>query len=194
MRAAMQKGDFRWAAQLGNHLVFAEPGNTAAREAQADALEQLGYQSESGVWRNMYLEGAHELRNRLPEVAGNTAEDLVKAATPAMFLDLMAVRLDSEKAQGHDMTLNWTFHDLNQPFALTLRNGVLTHREGMRHPKADASVRMTKATLDRISLRQTDFRSAVERGEIRVEGDAGKLGELLGLLSTFKPMFNVVTP
>lgn len=60
--------------------------------------------------------------------------------------------------------------------------------------KADATVRMTKATLDRISLRQTDFRGAIEHGEIRLEGDAGKLGELLGLLPTFKLMFNVVTP
>ncbi|MEJ8822602.1 alkyl sulfatase dimerization domain-containing protein [Variovorax humicola] len=194
MDAAMKKGDYRWAAQLGNHLVFAEPGNQAARNAQADALEQLGYQSEAATWRNMYLEGAQELRHGVPDFPGWATEDVVKAATPDMFFDLMAVRLDSDKAQGHDMTLNWTFDDLHKPFALTLRNGVLTHRAGARHARADVSVRMSKATLDRISLRQTDFRSAIERGEIRLEGEAGKFGELLGLLSTFKLMFNVVTP
>lgn len=40
-RQAFAEGDYRWVAQLVNHLVFAEPDNTEARELQADALEQL---------------------------------------------------------------------------------------------------------------------------------------------------------
>jgi alkyl sulfatase BDS1-like metallo-beta-lactamase superfamily hydrolase len=194
MREAMRSGDYRWAAQIGNHLVFAEPDSKEAREVQADALEQLAYQSESANWRNMYLSGAADLRNGVPELASRATEDLVKAATPAMFFDFLAVRLDSDKAQGHDMTLNWRFDDLRQSFALTLRNGVLTHREGRQHAKADASVRMSKAVLDRISVRQLDFATALKQGDIRVEGDAGKLTELLGMLATFKPAFNIVTP
>jgi alkyl sulfatase BDS1-like metallo-beta-lactamase superfamily hydrolase len=194
VRAAQQAGDYRWAAQLGNHLVFAEPDNAAARAAEADALEQLGYQSESAIWRNIYLQGAHELRHGVAEASARATDDLVRAADAGMFFDLLAMRIDSEKAQGHDMTLNWTFEDPNQPFALTLRNGVLTRRDGMRHAHADVSVRMTKATLDRISLRQLDFPTAVAQGEIKLDGDPRKLAELLGLLDRFPPMFNVVTP
>ncbi|HEY0502800.1 MAG TPA: alkyl sulfatase dimerization domain-containing protein [Lysobacter sp.] len=194
MREAMDAGDYRWAVELGNHLVFAEPDNLQARQAQADALEQLGYQSESAIWRNLYLTGARELRQGVPDPGSRTTEDLVKAATPSMFFDFLAVRLDSDRAQGHDMTLNWRFDDLDRSFALTLRNGVLTHREGALHPEADVSVRMSKATLDRISLRQLDFATALKQGNIRVEGQAGKLTEMLGLLDTFKPGFNIVTP
>jgi alkyl sulfatase BDS1-like metallo-beta-lactamase superfamily hydrolase len=87
MRDAMAQGDYRWAAQLGNHLVFAEPDNRPAREAQAEVLEQLAYQSEAATWRNMYLAGASDLRQGVPELASRATEDLVKAATPAMFLD-----------------------------------------------------------------------------------------------------------
>jgi alkyl sulfatase BDS1-like metallo-beta-lactamase superfamily hydrolase len=194
LRDAMANGDYRWAAQLGNHLVFAEPDNRSAREAQAEVLEQLAYQSESAIWRNMYLMGASDLRHGVPEVGGRATEDLVRAATPAMFFDLLAVRLDAEKAQGHDMTLNWNFDDLRQSFALILRNGVLTQREGTQHAKADVTVHMSKAVLDRISLRQLDFATAIRQGDIRVEGNAGKLTELLGMLVAFKPMFNIVTP
>ena len=194
MRAAMAQGDHRWAVQLGNHLVFAEPQNQAAREAQADALEQLAYQSESAIWRNMYLTGATELRQGVPVPSGRVTVDLARAATPAMFFDFMAIRLDVDKAQGHDMTLNWRFEDLDQSFALTLRNGVLTQREGTQHAKADATVRMSKAVLDRISLRQLDFATALRQGDIRVEGQAGKLPELLALLVSFPPAFNIVTP
>ncbi|UCP00839.1 MBL fold metallo-hydrolase [Metapseudomonas lalkuanensis] len=194
MRTAMAKGEYRWAAQLGNHLVFAEPDNKAAREAQADTLEQLGYRSESAIWRNIYLTGTQELRNGAPQQGGKAIEDLVRAATPAMFMDVLAVRLDSDKAVGHDMTLNWNFDDLGQRFALTLRNGVLTYRENASHAKADATVTVSKATLDRISLGQLDFPTALQQGDIKVEGDGARFKALLGSLTRFQPIFNVVTP
>ncbi|RJG08353.1 alkyl/aryl-sulfatase [Massilia cavernae] len=195
MRTAMDKGDYRWAAQLGNHLVFAEAENKEARAAQADALEQLGYQAESSLWRNIYLSGAAELRNGVQAQKGmRSTVDLVKALEPGMFFDFMAVRLDADKAVGHDMTLNWVFSDLKKPFALTLRNGVLTYREGSKHARADATVTMTKATLDRINLRQVDLPAAIKQGEIKIEGKGQKLGELMGMLATFSPSFNIVTP
>jgi len=194
MGAAMQQGDYRWAVQLGNHLVFAEPDNKAAREAQADALEQLGYRSESAIWRNMYLTAAQELRQAAPQQGARGSADLVRAATPAMFMDILSVRMDSDKAQGHDMTLNWDFDDLDQHFALTLRNGVLTYREHTRHAQADATVKMSKATLDRISLRQLDFPTAIKQGDIKLEGDAARFKAMLGMLASFQPTFNVVTP
>ncbi len=194
MREAMDQGDYRWAVQLGNHLVFAEPQNTAARAAQADALEQLGYQAENSLWRNMYLTGARELREGTRSIAARSTADMVKAMEPAMFFDYMGVRLDSDKAQGHDMTLNWVFADLGKPFALTVRNGVLTYREDSRHARADATITMNKTTLDRISLRQVDLQSALRDGEVRVEGNAQKLPELMGMLATFDPSFSIVTP
>lgn len=194
MRAAMEQGDYRWAAQLGNNLVFAEPDNQAAREAQADALEQLGYRSESAIWRNMYLTGVQELRQVTPQQGARAVADLVRAATPAMFMDVLAVRLDAEKAVGHDMTLNWDFDDLDQHFALTLRNGVLTYRENTRHATPDATVKMSKAVLDRISLRQLDFATAVQQGDIRIEGDAARFQALMAMLSSFQATFNVVSP
>ncbi len=64
------KGDYRWVATVMNKVVFADPSNKAARELEADALEQLGYQTENPTWRNEYLMGAFELRNGVPKVDG----------------------------------------------------------------------------------------------------------------------------
>ncbi|WP_442962578.1 alkyl/aryl-sulfatase [Pseudomonas nitroreducens] len=195
MRAAMDKGDYRWAVELGNHLVFAQPDNRAARDAQADALEQLGYQAESSLWRNMYLSAAVELRNGVRQASlRKPSADLVKALEPSMFFDYMAVRLNAERAQGHDMQLNWTFTDRKQSFALTLRNGVLTYRENSSHVHPDAALSIDKATLDRISLKELDFPSALKQGLAKVEGDPRKLGELMSLLDAFTPDFNIATP
>ncbi|MFL8991473.1 alkyl sulfatase dimerization domain-containing protein [Pseudomonas sp. QLc11A] len=194
MRAAMTKGEYRWAAQLGNQLLFANPDNSDARKAQAEALEQMGYQSENATWRNMYLTGAMELRNGVPPHAGTSVSvDMVRAMSPQMFFDFLAVRLDSEKAAGHDLTLNWTFEDLNKDFNLTLRNGVLTHRAGL-NAQADASVTMSKATLEQISLKQLDIPTAIQKGLIKLQGNGKKLGELMTSLDTFAPQFNIVTP
>jgi len=194
MRKAMASGDYRWAAQLGNQLLFAEPDNAEAHKAQAETLEQLGYQSENATWRNMYLTGAMELRNGVPPHAGTSVSvDMVRAMSPEMFFDYLAVRLDSDKAVSHDLTLNWTFDDLQKDFNLTLRNGVLTHRAGL-NPAADASVSLSKDTLEKISLKQLDFPTAMQKGLIKLQGNGKKLGELMGSLDTFGPQFNIVTP
>ncbi|OFJ45806.1 alkyl/aryl-sulfatase [Pseudomonas koreensis] len=194
MRSAMASADYRWAAQLGNQLLFADPDNADARNAQAETLEQLGYQSENATWRNMYLTGAMELRNGVPPQSANTVSvDMVRAMSPEMFFDYLAVRLDSDKAMAHDLTLNWTFDDVQKDFTLTLRNGVLTHRAGL-NPAADASVSLSRDTLEKISLKQLDFPTAMQKGLVKLQGNGQKFGLLMGSLDTFGPQFNIVTP
>ena len=67
-------GQYRWVASVTSQLVFADPANKDARDLGADALEQLGYQSEAATWRNAYLLGAAELRGGVPRrQRGSTA-------------------------------------------------------------------------------------------------------------------------
>ncbi|MBH3341714.1 MBL fold metallo-hydrolase [Pseudomonas mendocina] len=194
-RQAFEAGDYRWAAQLLNHLVFAEPDNAAARALQADTLEQLGYQSENATWRNVYLSGAHELRQGVAEArARNGAPDMVRALTPSMFFDYLAVRIDAMKEADRDLLINWRFTDLDEDYALTLRNGVLTHRKDSRHAQADIGVSMTKALLDRIALKETGFLKEATIGGIEIDGGRVQLLKLLGGLDEANPQFNLVTP
>lgn len=96
----LRQGNYRWVAQVTNNIVFADPSNKEARNLEADALEQMGYQAESGPWRNFYLTGAQELRNGVVKGATpNTASpDTVKAMSPEMFFDYLAVHINGEKA------------------------------------------------------------------------------------------------
>ncbi|WP_152228115.1 alkyl sulfatase dimerization domain-containing protein [Pseudomonas sp. SCB32] len=195
IHAALDKGDYRWAATLGNHLVFAQPDNKEAKALQAEALEQLGYQSENALWRNIYLTGAMELRGGVPVYdAGATKADVVKSMDPSQFFDFLAIRLDSDKAQGHDMVMNWEFTDIGKDYAVTLRNGVLTHRNDEKSANANVTIRLAKATLDQISLRKLDFPTAIKQGDIKLEGDSKVLAGLLGMVDSFPPQFNIVTP
>lgn len=193
---AYGNGDYRWVAELTRHLVFAQPDNSAARELQADALEQLGYQSENATWRNAYLTGAQELRNGVAPAAskGGSADDLVRALTPSLFFDYLGVRVDAAKAAEQDLTINWHFTDLNQDYALTLRNGVLTHRDLTHHAKADVEVKMSKATLDRIALKQTGFLKEATVGDIDISGERMKFMRFMAGLDEPDGRFDIVTP
>jgi len=196
LRDAFARGEYRWVAQIGNELVFADPSNEAARALQADALEQLGYQSENATWRNIYLSGAQELRDgvRKSTQGATSSSDLVRALTVQNFFDFLAVRLNADKAAGKTMTLNWQFTDLGQRYAMTLRNSALTYVSEAQHTQPTATVTLTKVTLDQISLKQLTLPQAIQSGAIRIDGNPQAVAGLFGMLDTFDSSFNLVTP
>jgi alkyl sulfatase BDS1-like metallo-beta-lactamase superfamily hydrolase len=195
-RESMKKGEYRWVAQVLNHVVFAESGNREARELQADALEQLGYQSESPVWRNFYLSGAKELRDgitkNVPVQTGGI--DVIRSMPLDMFFDYMAVRLNGPKAADKHITVNWVFTDANQTYAVTLENGVLNYKRGRLAANPEATVFLTRAVLDTIAAKQATFPGRILAGDIRVEDGMLKFLEMMSCLDEFEFWFNIVTP
>ena len=195
-RADYARGEYRWVAQVASQLVFADAANTEARNLAADAYEQLGYQSESATARNALLQGAFELRNGVPKIGAisTAAPDVVRALTLDMFFDYLGVRLNGEKAQGKTLVLNWRFTDTKQNYVLNLENSALTYMADAQADKPDATITLSRATLDEISLQKTTFPAALQAGQIVVTGPTGKLVELLGMMDTFPGMFPLIEP
>ena len=194
-KADFANGEYRWVAEIANHLVFADPANEEARQLAADAYEQLGYLSEAATWRNSYLFAAHELRNGVAQMASRgVAPDALAALPLDTFFDLLAVRLNGLKAVGKTAVLNWVFTDTKQVYVLNLENCALTHRSGPRAAHADATLTLTRHTLNAIMLTQTTFPEAVGAKKITIEGNPAKLPELLALFDTFSPAFAIVEP
>lgn len=195
-RAYYAKGDYRWVAEVVNHVVFADPANQAAKDLQADALEQMGYQAESGPWRNFYLTGAQELREgvRKVPVPDTASPDTVRAMSPELFFDYLGVRLDGAKAAGKHVVINVDFSDTKQQYVLEMVNGVLNHTAGKPAKKADATITLPRATLDQIVLRQTTLKDAVAKGDAKISGSQDKVHDLLSSLDNFEFWFPIVTP
>jgi alkyl sulfatase BDS1-like metallo-beta-lactamase superfamily hydrolase len=191
-----KSGNYRWVASVMSDVVFADPKNREARDLGADSLEQLGYQSENATWRNAYLTGALELRNGIPKVpvTNTLSPDTMRGISLDLLFDFIAVRLNAPKAEGKKIVLNWTFTDVNEKIALNLENSTLTHSTGALAPNADASFVLTRATLDQILLKQKSFPDAIKAGEVKVEGDPRKLGELMSMLDEFTPGFPIIEP
>jgi alkyl sulfatase BDS1-like metallo-beta-lactamase superfamily hydrolase len=194
-RDDFKAGQYRWVASVMSQVVFAEPANKAARELGADALEQLGYQSEAATWRNAYLLGALELRGGVvPQPPALVNAELLKGISIDLAFDFLGVRLNAAKAEGKHIVINWTFTDLNETYVMNLENSALTHTSGKLSDKADASVTLTRAALDAITLKQRTFLGSVLTGDVSVGGNPLKLRELFGMLDEFSTGFEVVEP
>ena len=185
-RAAFAEGDFRWVVELVNHLVFAEPDNAAAKALQADALEQLGYGSENGTWRSAYLSGAAELRHgSVGTPVSTTSADILGALTPEQIFDAIAIRVDGPRAWDERLSIGVELTDTNEAYRLDLRNGVLVHRRASVDG-ADVTVRTARAALPLLLAGRTDGAA--------IDGDAGVLVRLMGVLEAPDPDFAIVTP
>ena len=195
-RSAYERGDYRWVAEVVNHVVFADPTNAEARGLQADVLEQMGYQSESGPWRNFYLTGAKELRDGVVELpAPNTASpDSVRAMSLDLVFNYLGVRLNGLKAGGTSLTLNLEFTDTGERATLELANGALNHLLGHTAEGADATVTLTRGALDRVIVGEKTLADEVGSGEIAVEPDTAPLEQLVSLLDTFEFWFPIIEP
>ena len=191
-RTAFGRGEYRWVAELVNHLVFADPDNVEARALQADALEQMGYQAESGPWRAFYLTGAQELRNPRPksDKPRQGAAGQLRSLPADDLLASLAVRLNGEKAgAAGDMAMTVLFTETDERFAVSVENAVLHHAVGQGGPE----VALTRPALIALVIGETTLEQALADATVAGEG-AAELGRLLPLLDRFDFWFEIVAP
>ncbi len=193
-REAFDRGDFRWVAEVVNHLVFADPGNDEAKELQARTLEQLAFGAENGTWRNFFLMGARELRHGSGGTAAVVPPDFIAGLTDAQLFDALAVQIDGPRAGDRRIALHWRFTDTGEEYDVTLQHGVLTHRHGAPAGPVDATVSVERSALDEVIAGAARVEEIMASGRLAVEGEQARLGELLSLLDPPEPGFAIVTP
>jgi len=193
---AFEKGEYRWVAELLNHLIFAQPENEKAKHLQADTLEQLGYQAENAGWRNSYLAAAFELRHGIPKAAKATkaGPDIITAMSSELIFDFLGVRLNTDKALAHQFKINFVFPDRNEKFLLELSNAHLNNIENVQDKQADLTVTIDRKDLDLLLLKLQSFEQLLKSGAMKLDGNGKILGQLLMMMDDFPFWFNIVTP
>lgn len=191
---AFDKGDYRWTAEVLKHVVFADPQNRKARNLAADALEQLGYQAESGPWRNEFLVGAYELRNGLlKNPLDLVSTDILSNLTPEMLFDYMGISLNGEKAKDQSLSFNWVDEEGKQ-HGFWIENEVLMYREGKPVDHPDAVITSDKLHFTLVVMQAVPLKEALDKGMLKIEGNADKFNDLLGRLDKFNVNFNIIEP
>ncbi|MGE0740627.1 MAG: alkyl/aryl-sulfatase [Hyphomonadaceae bacterium] len=190
---AFDEGDYRWAARVLNHLVFANPENRDARTLLARTHRQMAYQAESAIWRNMYLTAAQELENGVATRASPVQSADLVAATPTPYiLDLLAVRLNPDRLGARRYAFNLVFPERNESFAVTINNGVLVHESGV--VLADAPTITAERRVFLQAMAAGSMVRAVLAGQVRIEGDRRALEGLGEVFETPELNFPIVTP
>ncbi len=193
-RQAWDEGDYRWCAEVGKHLVFADPGDEDARMLLADVFEQLGFGAENGTWRNAYLAGATELRSGSFGTPATTSPDMVLALSVTQVFDSVAVRIDGPRAWDEHLRIAWQITDEDAAYLLELRNGALHHRTITEVPADVTTFTLSRLALIGLVTGSLDFGAATADGTVTVEGDPADLGRLIALLAPVDPDFNIVAP
>jgi alkyl sulfatase BDS1-like metallo-beta-lactamase superfamily hydrolase len=193
---AYDNGEYRWAAELMNKVIFAQPDNVSAKLLQANIFEQMGYQAESAGWRNTYLAGAFELRNGLPEQlnAAKVGPDLIIAMSSELIFDFLGVRLNSELALGKTLSVNIVFPDKDEKFLLELKNAHLNNIADVQSKTADVTITMNRSDFNLMLMKVKSFPELVQSGAIAHEGDINAFVSILQMLEEFPFWFNIVTP
>ena len=192
-QAAFDKGDYAWAAELLNKAVFADPADTAARDLLARAYRQLAWSSENSVWRNIYLTGAQELTQGVKPINAAAKSGIAASLPPDDLFDVLATRLDAEKAGDSALRLGFIFPDRGGQVTLTLAHGVITHRPGITG-KTDATLTVKYTDLLAALLQGEPLAPKVIAGEASIAGDPLALQRFTGLLDKPDPAFAIVTP
>ena len=192
---AYEDGDYRWAAELFNHAVFADPENKSARDWLAATYEQLGFQAESGAWRSYYLVGANELRNGVPDIGspnlGNA--DFLRAVSSLDLFDALAARYNPENMQREPFAVAFRFPDTGESVTANIGHSVMVPRAGLNDDAA-AKIVVDRKNFDQLILGQVKFPELVAAGDLTIEGDASAVGAFLLSLDQPDFWFPVVTP
>ena len=188
---AFDEGDYRWVCELLNHVVFSEPTHEGARLLQADAFEQLGYQSESGPWRDSYLMAAQELRTEFKGVGANT-RGITDQLDVDMLFDLIGVRLRDDDVGDVEGSINWTFTDINENHVLGLAHRTIHHRPDSLDENAVVNVFCTKADIAAVLRGDKSVDEFVSEAD--VTGDDAIIKTIFLSLDSFSGIFGIVEP
>ncbi len=187
-------GKYLLASEILNKLVQAEPDNAAAKDLLADVFEQIGYQQENPGLRNSFLAAAYELRTGIPqgETADTSSPDVIRAMSTELFLNFLAIRMDSRKAEGMKFTINLITPDNGEKFIIEMENATLTNIAGFQATKPDLTLTINRSDLEQTMMGAKTLEAQIADGTAKVEGDAGILKQLASTMVDFDPRFEIM--
>ena len=193
-RELFNTGEYLMASEILNKLIFAEPANQEAKDLLADCYEQIGYQQESTSVRNSFLAGAYELRNGIPggESPKSVTPDMIRAMSTESWLDFLAVKLNSQRAEGIDFKMNLITPDNKQKFIVELSNSTLSSLEGFTVADADLTLTLNRSDLNLAMMGVSSLEDLIKGGQAKVEGNLEVLGQFKGLLDNFEIAFEIL--
>ena len=186
-KKSYDEGDYRWVVEVLNNVIFANPNNENARRLSADAMEQLGYQSESAVWRAYLLTGAYELRNDIDsnmKAPQTTSLDMINALSAENMFEYISVALNPDKVKDKNISVLFNITD-DSKYLVKIENSVLKYKKYNNEN--------TDYTID---INMSDFKKALftKKADDLNINNKETFNDFLSYFDNFEYWFNIVTP
>ena len=122
----MKNKEYAWSAELAGYLVKVVPDDPKARQLLADALRQMGYNTEASIPRSWYLTKALALEGKLQiPIIMFTGPESVLGSAPETFVKQYRVRLDPQASYSKEQLLAVTLNGTDAPtMGLHVRSGI----------------------------------------------------------------------
>jgi alkyl sulfatase BDS1-like metallo-beta-lactamase superfamily hydrolase len=193
-RNAIAAGDFRWASDLLQNLVFAQPDNAEAKAMLANSYEQQGYQSESAIWRNQFLAAASDLRNGRPPMSAAQSNDMIAALATQELLDSAATLFAPERFGKRRLSVAIDLSDRKEQATIEANGQVVIGRSGALPPNPDVTIRGPRRALLALLFVKMPVESVSRMEGVTIEGDRAGLQALIDALDPMPHGFDIVTP
>ena len=193
-RKAMAEGDYRWASELLNHAVFADPANLEARALLADSYEQQGYQAESAIWRNQFLSAARDLRQGY-KPGGSTStqsQDLIAAVPTQLLMDSVSTRYDPARLAA-PLSINIELTDRNEVVGIEAGKTVLIARVGQPVTKSAVVLKGPRRLILGLLFLKLPL-AQLQAAGLKVEGNPDAIAALQAALDPVAGGFTIVEP
>ena len=117
---------------------------------------------------------------------------MIRAMTTELWLDFLGIRLDSQKAEGKQFTINLSTPDNGEQFVVELSNGTLTNIEGFQAKDADLTITIDRADLVQTMMGAVSFDDQIASGKAKIEGNRDVYEQLKTLLVHFDLGFEIM--
>jgi alkyl sulfatase BDS1-like metallo-beta-lactamase superfamily hydrolase len=191
---AMAGGDYRWASDLLQNLVFAAPDNAAAKAMLANSYQQQGFQAESAIWRNQFLAAASDLTRGRPQASVAQSNDMIAAISTQELLDSAATLFAPERQGRRGFTVAIDLSDRKETAMLEVGEQAMIGRVGALPAKADVTFRGPRRALLALLFVRMPVSAVAGMEGVKIEGDQAALQALIDALDPMPQGFDIVTP
>ncbi len=134
------------------------------------------------------------MRSGIPEgeIPDSASPDVIRAMSTELFLNFLAIKMDSRKVEGHEFTMNLVTPDNGEQFLIELRNATLTNIEGFLSEAPDLTLTINRSDLELTMAGEKTLDAQIADGTAQIEGDPTMLGVLAQAMVDFDPFFEVL--
>jgi alkyl sulfatase BDS1-like metallo-beta-lactamase superfamily hydrolase len=118
--------------------------------------------------------------------------DMIKAMTTELWLNSLAIAMDSKKAAGMNFTINLDTPDNGEKFVVEMSNSALTNIKGQQAKNPNLTITLNRSDLEKVMGGQTTFEKLLSEGRVTFAGDRKAFDQLKSTLTIFTPDFELM--